>query len=836
MIDPTKDLMHQNESHAKTAIGSAYTNDSEGPGIAAPNYNLASNNSCPPTIASSGNNADTQQGMYGGNQMTSSSGFCINNPVFNPATMKNTLPGAHFQGAGEKELADAMIVLYNRPTGPKLDAAIAIIAQIRGINPQEAKKQYEYAMQIKDKGQDFAYQQAEKKGEDPHEVSPNFASEDIAEGGIHHGFTGSTGQLRFGMVIGDVFGIDPVFGSLISPTGGAVGPGDSSISNVDPDSPTVLHGVVHDAAGYLLNAHGAGPGYNYLGSGIEPLSTENPLTGQLSGMMYWNDTMYADGDIHRNQNGTAIGADGRFGAGHFNLGKSNLDIGTGEGFIGATPDSDGGTKYGLGGAAGVVKGNIDLAQTGQWIFGEDTVPDTVIANLEYGGGTAAVDAWVNPDSGFSLGAQANVAEAALTAGTSDKNSSADEVGRFGLSKGVGLAGRGHWGDSDADGFREYGFGADFGPFSFDAKSEDPLRTLMKSPIGFGPLSDLWLPQGNITHDSSKLVGGLASDAWETGSGAVSRGMEYAQQVGSQLYSSATEKADELWGKAKDFGRGIMDGVSSTANSAIKNAKKMSSEILSRGKNIAGGLWDAAQSKAGSLLSKAKNFGSSIFSKVKGLASSAYEKANAVGSKVLSKAKGLAANAYSTVKKKFYTVKQKALKTVSGLYNAAKKKAAKIKQFVKTGMSKAYRMIKGLAGDAYDMIPEKVKSIVDSTIGWMRSGVSKIQGLAYEGMNQVKSFAKSLTQKASHFVMDTYSKVKGLASDAFQSLKSSASTVIDGIKNAAESVFSSVSGLASDAWDAASGFGSSILDGAKDVGSGIIGGAKSIGKRISSIFG
>jgi hypothetical protein len=45
-----------------------------------------------------------------------------------------------------------------------------------------------------------------------------------------------------------------------------------------------------------------------------------------------------------------------------------------------------------------------------------------------------------------------------------------------LSEGGGLAGRLHWGDSDGDKHREFGFGFDAGPLSVDVKSEDPLRT------------------------------------------------------------------------------------------------------------------------------------------------------------------------------------------------------------------------------------------------------------------------------------------------------------------------------------------------------------------------
>jgi len=104
-----------------------------------------------------------------------------------------------------------------------------------------------------------------------------------------------------------VFKIDPVFGALLSPTGGLVGPGNVSwnAASVPTDyftgSPAVwaadtllhrpevaYHGIVHDAAGYLLNYHRIGPGYNYLGLDSVTPDTSNPLSGQQPGLNYWS--------------------------------------------------------------------------------------------------------------------------------------------------------------------------------------------------------------------------------------------------------------------------------------------------------------------------------------------------------------------------------------------------------------------------------------------------------------------------------------------------------------------------------------------------------------------
>lgn len=111
----------------------------------------------------------------------------------------------------------------------------------------------------------------------------------------HPEFVGSTTHLRFGKVVGDHFGIDPVFGALLNPTGGIPGEGNKAAPGAgimydpdNPEDPVVKHGVMHDAAGYLYNKHGKkGPGYDYLGT--EKRDTGDPYVGQSSGINYWID-------------------------------------------------------------------------------------------------------------------------------------------------------------------------------------------------------------------------------------------------------------------------------------------------------------------------------------------------------------------------------------------------------------------------------------------------------------------------------------------------------------------------------------------------------------------
>ncbi len=89
------------------------------------------------------------------------------------------------------------------------------------------------------------------------------------------------------------------------------------------------------------------------------------------------------------------------------------------------------------------------------------------------GGVFSADAEISVgNDGLTVGAGANAVHGAVTLGGFNPDDSwADSQLRLGASLGVGLAGRLHWADSDGDGVREIGLGADIGPFSGDFKTE-----------------------------------------------------------------------------------------------------------------------------------------------------------------------------------------------------------------------------------------------------------------------------------------------------------------------------------------------------------------------------
>jgi hypothetical protein len=99
------------------------------------------------------------------------------------------------------------------------------------------------------------------------------------------GFIGSKQHLLFGDIVGGVLELPPVFGAMLSPTGGMVGPGPFSFHI--KEGILAYHGVAHDSGGYLCRKHTKDPGYEYiLDQGGQPCEN-NALKGQVSGIVFW---------------------------------------------------------------------------------------------------------------------------------------------------------------------------------------------------------------------------------------------------------------------------------------------------------------------------------------------------------------------------------------------------------------------------------------------------------------------------------------------------------------------------------------------------------------------
>ena len=192
------------------------------------------------------------------------------NALFSDSNMRGLI-GSSPQGADTPALRSAMVALSQNPTGADLDRVLTSIADARGVPVDQIRAQHDRFLQVRAQAEQV---RAANGGAEIPGVNTT----------LHEDFMGSTPQLRFGQVVGDAFGIDPVFGAMLSPTGGMVGPGNFAFTPSN-DSAIGYHGVVHDAAGYLDNYHNVGPGYDYLNR--EGLPRDFPGTGQVTGTRYW---------------------------------------------------------------------------------------------------------------------------------------------------------------------------------------------------------------------------------------------------------------------------------------------------------------------------------------------------------------------------------------------------------------------------------------------------------------------------------------------------------------------------------------------------------------------
>ncbi|MDC3987464.1 PAAR domain-containing protein [Polyangium jinanense] len=189
----------------------------------------------------------------------------------------STLVGKEWQGANSEQLKEAMQTLWEHrhdPNHPDVQEALRQIAEARGKPLEQIQQDWQrYQAALAEQERIAA-----EKGMDPPPGVNNW---------LHGDHMGSTSQLRYGQVAGDALGMDPVFGALLNPTGGLVGPGNAAVDG--NDSAIGYHGAVHDAGGYLYNYHNQGPGYDYLGQ--EGRDTSSPLSGQRSGISYWRDQL-----------------------------------------------------------------------------------------------------------------------------------------------------------------------------------------------------------------------------------------------------------------------------------------------------------------------------------------------------------------------------------------------------------------------------------------------------------------------------------------------------------------------------------------------------------------
>ncbi|SFP82623.1 YD repeat-containing protein, partial [Variovorax sp. PDC80] len=221
------------------------------------------------------------------------------------------MPTWAIQGAGDPDLISAMTKLQgtrDKVTGEwtpydqeKTAELLETVVRVRGVSAEKINGDYdEFLRTIADR-EDRTYSNGQKLrpfdelSREEHRVPllSMRATDGVPDNSVH---MGSIEQLRFGKMVGDSLGgLDPVFGALLSPTGGIPGAGNvrvtssTGIAMAGGIDVVTNHGIAHDAAGYLLNYHGIGPGYQYVpgNSGLF-FSTKDPWGGQFSGLTLYN--------------------------------------------------------------------------------------------------------------------------------------------------------------------------------------------------------------------------------------------------------------------------------------------------------------------------------------------------------------------------------------------------------------------------------------------------------------------------------------------------------------------------------------------------------------------
>ncbi|MBL8361004.1 MAG: hypothetical protein JNN18_10985, partial [Rubrivivax sp.] len=251
------------------------------------------------------------------------------------------------------------------------------------------------------------------------------------------------------------------------------------------------------------------------------------------------------------------------------------------------------------------KTEVDVAK-----LAGDALPEGTVLKFDMGGGTASAENSIR-DDGMSFGVQANAGEGSITAGTQNAKSDTDETTRFGLSEGAGGAGRVHWGDADKDGNAEYGIGADIGPVSFDIKTEDPLRTALKTlgnsaVPGLGTLAQLadqtgLLGKENLTKKAKEGASELADEAMEAGQELVdgaSEAIDDATEAAGEAIDEATEAASEAVDAATEAAGEAIDAATEAAGEAVDAATEAAGEAVDAATEAAGEAVDAATEAAG----------------------------------------------------------------------------------------------------------------------------------------------------------------------------------------------------------------------------------------------
>ncbi len=230
--------------------------------------------------------------------------------IFSHSYMRKMV-GRKWPNEGDPALRQAMYDLRENQSPEKVEQALKVIAEKSDgrMTLEQAREQHKIFLEKR--------KEAESVGIKIHE---------LAQIPIRADYMGSRDHLRFGQIVGDALGLDPIFGALLNPTGGIVGPDNYGLAL--NESALGYHAAFHDAGGFLHTYFGKGPGYDYLG--LEPGRFKdnplNPLVGQQSGVLYWNAMVSSRLSLDKLRNPLALIADSQHGIGLSTIVTTGLGV------------------------------------------------------------------------------------------------------------------------------------------------------------------------------------------------------------------------------------------------------------------------------------------------------------------------------------------------------------------------------------------------------------------------------------------------------------------------------------------------------------------------------
>lgn len=166
-------------------------------------------------------------------------------------------------------------------------AASGVLEAFATIDVSDAKDKDEFFRTLEDDANlvkaDLAEMSPEQIGELKKQLMDASKGSDDEKTAIAEGYYGSDLHKQYGATIELLTGgvISAEEAMVMNPSGGRAGPGSSSIGW--DEGVMARHAIRHDAAGFLGQKMGVGPGYGTKSSFLG-LDSDNPLAGQFAGI------------------------------------------------------------------------------------------------------------------------------------------------------------------------------------------------------------------------------------------------------------------------------------------------------------------------------------------------------------------------------------------------------------------------------------------------------------------------------------------------------------------------------------------------------------------------